>query len=121
MDYFYKIPTSTTTYINLLKIETISIELEHLNVDDGCFRVAYLVINGVKYLYDSVHILVRKKMTNEIIEENDKKELEFKRIQTRLKMIVQDIIEKAQLCRQKSNEVEVEKPKMLEKADGYNE
>jgi hypothetical protein len=96
-----------------MTIQAISTEVEYLTTNVGYIKVAYLVINGIKHLYDSVSILVKDKMTNEVIEENDKKDLEFKRIQTRLKMIIQDIIEKAQLCHQKNNKIEIEKPKML--------
>lgn len=118
MNYFYKIPTkfedkNPVCYINLMAIQEISIEVEYTTTNIGYLKLAYLVINGTKHLYDSVSILVKKQMTIKEIEENDKKDLEFKRIQTRLKMIVQDIIERTQLCRQKSNEVKIEKPKIL--------
>lgn len=130
MNYFYKLPTkfedtNPIYYINLTSIQTISIELEYPTTNIGYIKVAYLVINGIKYLYDRVSILVKDKMTDKEIEENNKKDLEFKRIQARLEMIVQDIIEKARLCRQESNEIEIERLKsafaldteMLEKAE----
>lgn len=122
MNYFYKLPTkledkNSVYYINLMTIQAISTEVEYLTTNVGYIKLAYLVINGIKHPYDSVSILIKDKMANEVIEENDKKDLEFKRIQTRLKMIVQDIIEKAQLCRQKSNEIKIEKPKISEKAE----
>lgn len=123
MNYFYKLPTkfedtNPIYYINLLSIQSISIELEYPNTNVGYLNIAYLVINGTKYLYDSVSILVKNKMTTEEIEQNDKRKLEFKRIKARLEMIVQDIMEKAQLCHQKSNKIEtVEK---TEKEDIVN-
>ena len=128
MNYFYKLPTkfedtNPIHYINLTNIQSISMITEVLpSANGGQLKRVCLIVNGIKYVYDSVELdgiflTTGKLRAKEIKETNEEKELELKRIQTRLEMIIQDIMEKAQLCRQKSNEVEIEKPKMLEKAE----
>ena len=138
MNEFYKLPTkfedtNPLYYINLTNIQSISMTTEVLpSANGGLLKRACLIVNGIKYVYDSVNLTGMylsapndKKKAKEIEETNAEKELEFKRIQTRLEMIIQDIMEKAQLCRQKSNEIEIERLKsafaldteMLEKAE----
>ena len=128
MNYFYKLPTkfedtNPIHYINLTNIQSISMITEVLpSANGGQLKRVCLIVNGIKYVYDSVELAgivltTGKLRAKEIKETNEEKELEFKRIQTRLEMIIQDIMEKAQRCRQKSNETEIEKPKMLEEAE----
>ena len=92
------------------------------SANGGQLKRVCLIVNSIKYVYDSVELAgivltTGKLRAKEIKETNEEKELELKRIQTRLEMIIQDIMGKAQRCHQKSNEVEVEKPKTSEKAE----
>lgn len=136
MNYFYKLPTKVEDtnpvyYINLLNIQSIATTVEVLpSANGGQIKRACLIVNGIKYVYDSVElagiILVpSKSRVKEFEESNEEKELEFKRIQARLEMIVQDIQEKTRLCHQESDKIEIERLKsafaldteMLEKAE----
>ena len=70
----------------------------------GTIKKACLVVNGIKYVYDSVHLSGitvvgdNKTQTIEYEKTNTELEVEFKCIMTRLNMIIHDIIEKAQRC-----------------------
>ena len=129
MNYFYKLPTkfedtNPIHYINLTNIQSISMITEVIpDTTGGTIKRACLIVNGIKYVYDSVHfsgITVvgdNKAQTIEYEKTNTELEVEFTCIMTRLNLIIHDIMEKAQRCHQKSNEIEIEKPKMLEKAE----
>ena len=110
MNYFYKLPTkfedtNPIHYINLTNIQSISMITEVVpDTTGGTIKRACLIVNGIKYVYDSVRfsdITVvgdNKEQTIECEKTNTELEVEFKCIMTRLNMIIHDIMEKAQRC-----------------------
>ena len=60
MNYFYKLPTkfedtNPIHYINLTNIQSISMITEVVpDTTGGTIKKACLVVNGIKYVYDSV-------------------------------------------------------------------
>lgn len=111
MNYFYKLPTkfedtNPLYYINLTNIQSIAMTVDTVPSGScGITKRACLVINGIKYIYDSVNLTGMylsapndKKKAKEIEESNAEKELEFKRIKVRLEMMIKEIMEKAQFA-----------------------
>ena len=110
MNYFYKLPTkfedtNPIHYINLTNIQSISMITEVVpDTTGGTSKKACLVVNGIKYVYDSVHLSGitvvgdNKAQTIEYEKTNTELVVEFICIMTRLNLIIHDIMEKAQRC-----------------------
>ena len=104
MKYFYKLTTkfeetNPVHYINLTDIQSISMITEVVpDTTSGTVKKACLVVNGIKYVYDSVSfpdtmvVDNDKARTIEYKETNAELEVEFKCIMTRLNLIIHDIM-----------------------------